>query len=164
MQICLAGNVQEIHQLVHAEPDSDMGSPHHERQSFETSWGKWPHKDGSLSQMSPTGGHVASEEGNDKARICESHCHLQCQGRISAINPSNNNDDIANFKLKDLSGHSNPCFMNFALQTKVRWSKAVLGERKCPDKIIIGSYDNNFCLLVGLAINFLSWMSNGGGL
>jgi hypothetical protein len=71
-------------------------------------------------------------------------------------------DDIANFLIKDLAGHADPRFSTFALQTKVRWSKAVMDERCCPDQIFLGSFDTNFCLLVGLAIYLEAWMSNGG--
>jgi hypothetical protein len=52
--------------------------------------------------------------------------------------------------------------MNFALQRKVRWSKAVLDDHNCPDQIFLGSLDTDFCLLVALAIYLEEWVENGG--
>jgi hypothetical protein len=61
-------------------------------------------------------------------------------------------DDLANFRTLDLHGHNNPLYSNFALQTKVFWSKNVLEERDCPEQIFLGSYDHDYCLLLSLSL------------
>jgi hypothetical protein len=46
------------------------------------------------------------------------------------------------------------CYPNFdfAIKTKVRWSKNVHEERKCPDQILLGSMDARTCVIFHLAI------------
>jgi len=58
-------------------------------------------------------------------------------------------DDICNLETRDLREHEQ--FPTFALQTKVAWSKNVHEERECPDQIILGANDPDFCPLIGLA-------------
>ena len=58
-------------------------------------------------------------------------------------------DDICNLETKDLREHEE--FPGFALQTKVAWSKNVNEERDCPDQIILGANDPDFCTLISLA-------------
>jgi hypothetical protein len=58
-------------------------------------------------------------------------------------------DDVCHFKTSDPHGH--PEFP-FALATKVRWSKNVLEERRCPDQIIFGSMDPENCMQLGMAL------------
>lgn len=58
-------------------------------------------------------------------------------------------DDICNIETKDLRGHDR--YPNMCLQTKVSWSKNVLEERTCPDQIIIGAMDTDFCVLLALS-------------
>ena len=58
-------------------------------------------------------------------------------------------DDVSNFKTSDPCGHGD---YDFALKTKVRWSKNVLEERQCPPQILLGSMDPFFCLLMNLGI------------
>lgn len=58
-------------------------------------------------------------------------------------------DDICNLESADLREHEQ--FGSIALQTKVAWSKNVNEERDCPDQIILGSNDPDFCCLIGLA-------------
>ena len=58
-------------------------------------------------------------------------------------------DDICNMETKDLREHEE--FPDFALQTKVAWSKNVNEERDCPDQIILGANDPDFCSLISLA-------------
>ena len=58
-------------------------------------------------------------------------------------------DDICNLETKDL--HEHEAFPGFALQTKVAWSKNVNEERDCPDQIILGANDPDFCSLLALA-------------
>ena len=57
-------------------------------------------------------------------------------------------DDISNLETCDLRQHDK--FKAFCLQTKVSWSKNVLEERTCPDQILLGSMDSDFCVLLGL--------------
>jgi hypothetical protein len=58
-------------------------------------------------------------------------------------------DDVANFKTSDPRGHGD---YDFALKTKVRWSKNVMEERQCPPQILLGSMDPMFCLLLNFAV------------
>lgn len=60
-------------------------------------------------------------------------------------------DDVCNFVVNDPRG--NPDF-DFALKTRVRWSKNVMEERTCPPQIILGAMDPRFCILLNLA-NYL---------
>ena len=57
-------------------------------------------------------------------------------------------DDISNLETMDLRQHDK--FKAFALQTKVSWSKNVLEERACPDQILLGAHDSDFCVLLAL--------------
>jgi len=58
-------------------------------------------------------------------------------------------DDVTNMETKHLRSHNK--FRDFALQTKVSWSKNVLEERGCPDQIMLGCADPDFCILLALA-------------
>jgi Transcriptional activator of glycolytic enzymes len=58
-------------------------------------------------------------------------------------------DDVVNFKLTDPKGHGE---YDFALKTKVRWSKNVMEERQCPPQLLLGAMDPMFCLLLNFAI------------
>lgn len=58
-------------------------------------------------------------------------------------------DDITNLETNDLRSHDT--FGNFALQVKVSWSKNVMEERECPDQILIGAADTDFCIVLALA-------------
>ena len=69
-------------------------------------------------------------------------------------------DDISNLETRDLRGHG---VHNFSLITKVKWSKNVFEERCCPDQILLGSNDTDFCILLSLSIYLESWMSVGSG-
>ena len=57
-------------------------------------------------------------------------------------------DDVSNMETLDLRQHDK--FKAFALQTKVSWSKNVLEERVCPDQILLGAMDADFCVLLAL--------------
>ena len=61
-------------------------------------------------------------------------------------------DDICNFKMTDPRGHRQ---FDFALLTKVSWSKNVRDERRCPDQILLGSMNPFMCVILNMAI----WMS-----
>ena len=56
-------------------------------------------------------------------------------------------DDVSNLETNDLRQHDK---FSFCLQTKVSWSKNVLEERNCPDQILIGAMDTDFCVLLAL--------------
>lgn len=58
-------------------------------------------------------------------------------------------DDITNIETRDLRSHDK--FKDFALQMKVSWSKNVLEERDCPDQILLGAADPDFCIILALA-------------
>jgi hypothetical protein len=58
-------------------------------------------------------------------------------------------DDISNLETDDIRAHGR---FPFCGQLKVSWSKNVMDERSCPDQILIGSFDSDFCVLIGLAI------------
>lgn len=47
-------------------------------------------------------------------------------------------DDVCNFGMDNPKGHDT---FDFALKTKVQWSKNVRDEQKCPDQILLGSED-----------------------
>jgi hypothetical protein len=47
-------------------------------------------------------------------------------------------DDTANFGMSNPKGHDK---FDFALKTKVQWSKNVKDEQNCPDQILLGSDD-----------------------
>src|SRR6056300_1577221 len=66
------------------------------------------------------------------------------------------NDDICHFKVEDPRGHPD---YNFALITRVRWSKNIHEERNCPDQILFGSMDDSVCLLIQLGIHLESYLS-----
>ena len=58
-------------------------------------------------------------------------------------------DDVCNFKCNDPRGHGE---FDFALKTKVRWSKNVMEERQCPPQILLGAADPMFCLLLNFGV------------
>jgi hypothetical protein len=60
-------------------------------------------------------------------------------------------DDICNIETGDMREHAQKEFASFALQTKVSWSKNVMEERDCPDQILLGANDADFCVLLGMA-------------
>ncbi|KAI2506250.1 hypothetical protein MHU86_8185 [Fragilaria crotonensis] len=65
-------------------------------------------------------------------------------------------DDCCNFKVRDPRGHPN---FDFAIKTKVRWSKNVHEERKCPDQILLASMDTRTCVVYNLAIYLEEFLS-----
>lgn len=63
-------------------------------------------------------------------------------------------DDITNLETNDLRSHST--FGNFALETRVSWSKNA--ERVCADQIMLGANDTDFCvLLLATACLLAAW-------
>lgn len=69
-------------------------------------------------------------------------------------------DDVAHFEEEDLK--PNPEF-DFALLSRMGWSKNVLEERDAPDQIILGSFNSEFCCMLGLAIYLEWWKEVGHG-
>ena len=72
-------------------------------------------------------------------------------------------NDIGNFELCDLHGHSDTAFSSFVLQTKVYWSKNVQEERDCPDQILLGCQDVDYCILLAPYIYLEIWLIAGAG-
>ena len=67
-------------------------------------------------------------------------------------------DDVVHFRMDDLKAHTR---FSFAMQTKVRWSKNVLEERRsCPDQILLGATDPVFCILANLGLYLESYLCN----
>ena len=64
-------------------------------------------------------------------------------------------DDTCHFKVRDIRGHKT---FDFALQTKVRWSKNVRDERRCPDQIILGAHDPSWCVFIHMAVYIESFL------
>lgn len=65
-------------------------------------------------------------------------------------------DDVANFKVNDPRGHGD---CDFALKTKVRWSKNIMEERQCLPQISLGAMDPVFCVILNLAIHLEECLS-----
>ena len=72
-------------------------------------------------------------------------------------------DDMGNFLIRDVHGHSNPRFSSFALETRVYWSKNVAEERDCPDQILLGCDDVDYCILLALGLYLEIWLIAGNG-
>ena len=72
-------------------------------------------------------------------------------------------DDMGNFLICDVHGHSNPRLSSFALETRVYWSKNVSEERDCPDQILLGCFDVNYCILLALGVYLETWLITGNG-
>jgi hypothetical protein len=64
-------------------------------------------------------------------------------------------DDTAHFEVSDPRGHD---LYDFSLKTRVRWSKNVMDERSCPDQILLGAYDDEFCIFIMLSIYLESFL------
>jgi hypothetical protein len=73
-------------------------------------------------------------------------------------------DDMGNFKIRDVYGNTDPLFCSFCLQTKVHWSKNVQEERDCPDQILLGSSDPDYCILLAFALYFEIWLIAENGM
>ncbi|CAB9522970.1 hypothetical protein SEMRO_1362_G266250.1 [Seminavis robusta] len=67
-------------------------------------------------------------------------------------------DDISKLKYSDYKLH--PDFP-FALSCKVHWFKNISEEQQCPDQIILGLLDTDFCAMLGLA-NYMEASFNYG--
>ena len=64
-------------------------------------------------------------------------------------------DDTAHFEVGDPRGHD---VYDFALNTRVRWSKNVMDERTCPNQILLGAFDDEFCIFIMLSIYLESFL------
>ena len=67
-------------------------------------------------------------------------------------------DNVMHFKCEDLTPHLD---FDFALKSKMCWSKNVLDERSTSDQIILGAGDPTFCTLLSLAIHLETNIGNG---
>lgn len=67
-------------------------------------------------------------------------------------------DDVMHFKHVDLTPHLE---FDFALKSKMCWSKNLLDERSTTDQIILGAADTDFCTLLALAIHLETNIENG---
>ena len=67
-------------------------------------------------------------------------------------------DDVMHFKCDDLTPNLE---FNFALKSKMCWSKNLLDERSTTDQIILGAADKDFCTLLALAIHLEINIGNG---
>jgi hypothetical protein len=67
-------------------------------------------------------------------------------------------DDISHLKILDL--HPHPIY-DFAMKTKVSWSKNVSDERACPPQILLGAMDTTFCVLLNTGVYLVSWIAGG---
>lgn len=63
-------------------------------------------------------------------------------------------DDMAHFKLSDIRCHKDLRFRDFSLQVKMKWGKTIRDERKCPDQILLGAMDSDYCIILALAVYF----------
>jgi hypothetical protein len=68
-------------------------------------------------------------------------------------------DVISNLETIDLRVHEQS---NFALQMAVSWSKNVLNEQNCPDQILIGAIDTDFCVLLALGCYLETYLCEQG--
>lgn len=67
-------------------------------------------------------------------------------------------DDVMHFKCEDLTPHLD---FDFALKSKMCWSKNVLDERATTDQIILGAADPGYCTLLALAIHLEAAVGDG---
>ena len=67
-------------------------------------------------------------------------------------------DDVMHFKCEDLTPHVE---YDFAIKSKMCWSKNVLDERSTSDQIVLGAGDPSFCTILGLAIHLQTKIANG---
>ena len=65
-------------------------------------------------------------------------------------------NDTCHFEVRDVWGHRT--FSDFALQTKVWWSKNVHDEGRCPDQIILGAGDPSWCVLIHMVVYLESFL------
>ena len=65
---------------------------------------------------------------------------------------------MMHFKKEDLTLHLE---FNFALKSKMCWSKNVLDERSTTNQIILGAADPAFCTILALAIHLETNIGNG---
>lgn len=65
-------------------------------------------------------------------------------------------DDTCHHELTDPKGHRT---FPHALAMKVRWSKNVIDERKCPDQIILGADNPSWCVQLLLGVYLESYLA-----
>ena len=59
-------------------------------------------------------------------------------------------DDAAHVLMSELRAHG---LFDYALRVRLRWTKNCLDKRDAPEQIILGSYDQDFCVLTSLSIH-----------
>ena len=59
-------------------------------------------------------------------------------------------DDAAHVLMSELQPHG---LFDYALRVCLRWMKNCLEERDAPEQIILGSSDQDFCVLTSLSIH-----------
>lgn len=100
--------------------------------------------------------------------LCESsvpgHKHFELASKMTAMlkmqfHIIGRTDDICNMKTSGLKSHEK--FPDTALQMKVSWSKNVRDERQCPDQLLLGADDTDFCVLLALACFMESSLTDG---
>jgi hypothetical protein len=97
----------------------------------------------------------ATAEGSDRFHMaCRITAMLKLQWHIIA-----RTDDICNIETEDLRSHGK--FPDCALQMKVSWSKNVMSEEQCPDQILLGASNTDYCVIVGLACYLESTLTAG---
>ena len=67
-------------------------------------------------------------------------------------------DDVMHFKCDDLTPHLE---FDFALKSKMCWSKNVLDKQSTSDQIILGAGDPSFCTVLSWAIHLETNIANG---
>jgi hypothetical protein len=72
-------------------------------------------------------------------------------------------NNVGHFKIEHLMAHATEEFKDFALELRVFWSKNVLEERDCPEQILLGSMEHQYCMLLSLSLYLEQWFSSGNG-
>jgi len=106
-----------------------------------------------LGKMSAAKRDLSLAEFKLAAKILEEEDDWNCNRWVQAMRMQfhmiGRGDDVHHMETKSL--HVHPKF-DFALQTKMMWSKNVLEERDCPPQIMLGSANPAFCIILSLAI------------
>ena len=68
-------------------------------------------------------------------------------------------DDVNHLETEGVRNHE--LFPDFCLQLQVQWSKNVREERHCPDQLLLGCNDPDFCVLLGLAGHLETKLTDG---
>ena len=106
-----------------------------------------------LGKMSAVKRDLSLAEFKLAAQILEQQDDWNCNRWLQAMRMQfhmiGRGDDVHHMETKWL--HVHPKF-DFALETKMMWSKNVLEERDCPSQIMLGAANPVFCIILSLAI------------